>query len=126
MAIFAVGIYAQPKSNDVRNDETKPLVVKTVSVRTTNALTFVATAYSLRGKMANGQQVHAGAIAADPRILPIGTIVRVDGMGTFVVKDTGGAIKGRRLDIWMKSRKDALHFGRRNVTLRIISYPKRS
>ena len=98
---------AQSKTNDNRvkdSVKTTPLVVKTVSVRSTSSIKFVATAYSLRGKMANGQNVHSGAIAADPRILPIGSVVVIDGMGTFVVKDTGGAIKGNRIDIWMPNR----------------------
>jgi 3D (Asp-Asp-Asp) domain-containing protein len=123
MAFLTCGALAQSKTSDSRNAKTKPLVVKTVSVRSTNSLSFVATAYSLRGKMANGQNVHNGAIAADPRILPIGTVVAIDGMGTFVVKDTGGAIKGNKIDIWMPNRSNAIKFGRRNVILKIISKP---
>jgi len=84
---------------------------------------FTATAYSLKGKMRNGQAVHSGAIAADPRVLPIGTTVYIEGMGQFVVKDTGGAIKGNRIDIWMSSTSNAFKFGRRPVKLRIISKP---
>ena len=116
---------AQSKTNDNRvkdSVKTTPLVVKTVSVRSTSSIKFVATAYSLRGKMANGQNVHSGAIAADPRILPIGTVVFIDGMGTFTVKDTGGAILNNRIDIWMPDRKQAIKFGKRNVKLRVISY----
>jgi 3D (Asp-Asp-Asp) domain-containing protein len=67
---------------------------------------YTATAYALKGRMANGQHVHSGAIAADPRVLPIGT------------KVTGGKIKGNRVDIWMPSRKAAIKFGRRTVQLK--------
>lgn len=70
--------------------------------------------------MANGQKVHSGAIAADPRVLPLGTKVHIQGMGSFVVKDTGGAVKGKRIDIWMPSRTQALKFGRRPVQLKIL------
>ena len=122
MAFLTCGAMAQSKANDNRNVKTKPLVVKTSSVESTAYRPFVATAYSLRGKMANGQTVHSGAIAADPRILPIGTIVHIEGMGTFTVKDTGGAIKGSRIDVWMSG--GAMKFGRRTVKLRIISYGK--
>ena len=114
---------AQAKPNDNSNVKTKPLVVKTSSIESTAYKTFSATAYSLRGKMANGQNVHLGAIAADPRVLPIGTTVHIEGLGQFVVKDTGGAIKGSRIDIWMPSTSKALQFGRRNVKLRVISRP---
>lgn len=125
-AFLFCGASAQTRTNDSEprgETKTEPLVVKTVSVKSTNSISFVATAYSLRGKMANGQNVHLGAIAADRRILPIGTIVYIEGMGQFIVKDTGGAIKGNRIDIWMPDRRKAIKFGRRNVVLKIISKP---
>lgn len=114
------GAYAQSKTSD-SEAKTKPLVVKTVDVRPTSSLKFVATAYSQKGKMANGQYVHPGAIAADPRVLPLGTIVVIEGMGTFTVKDTGGAIKGNKIDIYMPNINNARKFGRRTVILKILS-----
>jgi 3D (Asp-Asp-Asp) domain-containing protein len=74
--------------------------------------------------MANGAFVHRGAIAADPRVLPIGTRVYVSAgslSGEYVVKDTGGAIKGRRIDIWVPSTAQAMNFGRRTVQLTVLS-----
>lgn len=68
--------------------------------------------------MANGERVHSGAIAADWRVLPLGTRVHIKGLGEFVVKDTGGKIKGRRIDIYMPSQKAAIKFGRRKVQLK--------
>ena len=85
---------------------------------------FVATCYSLRGRMANGAFVHRGAIAADPRVLPIGTRVYLKAgslSGEYVVKDTGGAIKGKRIDIWVPSTAQAMNFGRRGVQLTVLS-----
>ena len=111
---------AQTILNDSRNAKTEPLVVKTASVESSYK-SFVATAYSLRGRMANGQNVHLGAIAADPRVLPLGTVVFIEGLGTYTVKDTGGAIKGNRIDIWMPTK--AMTFGRRTVKLKIVSKP---
>lgn len=125
MAIFAASAAAQAKSNDNGNVKTNPLVVKTASVESSNYKSFVATAYSLRGKMANGQNVHLGAIAADPRVLPLGTVVHIEGMGQFVVKDTGGAIKGNRIDIWMPNYSSAMKFGKRKVKLRVISLARK-
>lgn len=101
----------------------KAIIIKTASVRPTGGNVFVATAYSLRGKTASGEYVRSGIIAADPRILPIGTIVHIEGMGEYIVKDTGGAIKGNRIDIWMPSTKQAMKFGKRKVSLRIKSLP---
>jgi 3D (Asp-Asp-Asp) domain-containing protein len=104
--------------NKPTNDNSRERVVKASSVRSTNARGFSATAYCLsKNRMANGQKVHHGAIAADPRVLPLGTKVRIEGMGVFTVKDTGGAIRGKRIDIWMSSCQAAKNFGRRNILI---------
>ena len=87
---------------------------------------FSATAYSLRGRTATGQSVTRGLIAADPRVLPIGTRVRLEAgpwTGEYLVADTGGAIKGRKIDIWTPSSREAMQFGRRAVKLTVLSLP---
>jgi 3D (Asp-Asp-Asp) domain-containing protein len=91
--------------------------------------TYSATAYSLRGKTASGQHVCRGLIAADPRLLPLGTRVRLDAgawSGEYLVADTGGAIKGRKIDIWTPTSREALQFGRRPVKLTVLSLPQRA
>jgi 3D (Asp-Asp-Asp) domain-containing protein len=93
------------------------------------AQTYSATAYSLRGRTASGQYVTRGLIAADPRVLPLGTRVRLEAgqwSGEYLVADTGGAIRGRKIDIWTPSTREAMQFGRRPVKLTVLSYPKRS
>jgi 3D (Asp-Asp-Asp) domain-containing protein len=89
------------------------------------AETYTATAYSLRGRTASGMPVSRGLIAADPSVLPIGTRVRVEAgslSGEYVVADTGGAVKGRRIDIWTPTAREALRFGRRAVKLTVLSF----
>ena len=84
---------------------------------------YSATAYSLRGRTASGKPVARGLIAADPRVLPIGTRVRVEAgawSGEYLVADTGGAVRGRRIDIWTPTAGEALRFGRRVVKLTIL------
>lgn len=84
---------------------------------------YSATAYSLRGRTASGKPVARGLIAADPRVLPIGTRVRVEAgawTGEYVVADTGGAVRGRRIDIWTPTSGEAMRFGRRAVKLTIL------
>ena len=104
--------YGQSRPRYVKpTGSSKPVVVAE------RARIFSATAYCLKGKMANGQKVHQGAIAADPRVLRRNTVVTIVGRGTYVVKDTGGAIKGNRVDLWMPSCKAARNFGRRKVIL---------
>ena len=90
------------------------------------ATNYVATAYSLRGKTASGRMVSKGIIAADPRVLPLGSRVRLEVPGyhgEYLVADTGGLIRGRRIDIWIPSSREAMRFGRRTVKLTVLSYP---
>lgn len=89
------------------------------------AETYTATAYSLRGRTASGKPVSRGLIAADPTVLPLGTRVRVEAgslSGEYLVADTGGAVKGRRIDIWTPTTREALQFGRRAVKLTVLSF----
>jgi 3D (Asp-Asp-Asp) domain-containing protein len=86
---------------------------------------YTATAYSLRGRTASGRYVTRGLIAADPSILPLGSRVRVDAgpwSGEYLVADTGGAVKGRRIDIWTPSSREAMQFGRRVVKLTVLEF----
>ena len=65
-----------------------------------------------------GHGVRRGIIAADPRVLKLGSRIVISGGGyggTYLVSDTGGKIKGNRLDIWMPSCSEAKKFGRRKV-----------
>ena len=90
------------------------------------AVNYVATAYSLRGKTASGRMVGKGIIAADPRVLPLGSRVKLEVPGyhgEYLVADTGGMIRGRRIDIWIPSSREAMRFGRRTVKLTVLSYP---
>ena len=65
-------------------------------------------------------------VAANPEVLPPGTIVYIPHFagapngGKFVVEDTGSAIRGRRLDVYMASRNEALEFGRRKLRVEIL------
>ena len=85
---------------------------------------YIATAYSLRGRTASGRLVAKGLIAADPSVLPLGSRVRLDAgaySGEYLVADTGGAVKGRHIDIWIPTSREAMRFGRRSVKLTVLS-----
>ena len=100
----------------------KPSVAKSSS----ESVHYIATAYSLRGRTASGKYVSKGIIAADPRILPLGSRVRLEAgawSGEYLVADTVGAIRGRKIDIWTPSSREAMRFGRRKVKLTVLSYP---
>ena len=74
------------------------------------------------GYMANGQRVYWGAVAVDPRYIPLGTRMYISGYGdkVFVASDTGSAIKGWKIDIWFPSVGQARAYGTQSRTITII------
>jgi 3D (Asp-Asp-Asp) domain-containing protein len=88
-------------------------------------LNFRATAYALRGRTRSGAYVRRGVIAADPRVLPLGSVVQVragDWSGTYTVHDTGKKIKGKIIDVWVPSNREARQFGRRSVKIHVLRF----
>ena len=115
-------VQAQDTNKTGKADQDKGnKVEKTVSTRAVGMSrgSFSATAYCLKGRTAMGHGVRKGIIAADPRVLPLGSRISIDGSqgGTYLVSDTGGRIKGKKLDIWMASCAEARRFGRRTVSV---------
>jgi 3D (Asp-Asp-Asp) domain-containing protein len=88
-------------------------------------LTMVATAYSaeqggIKNSTSIGLRTGQGAVAVDPSIIPLGTRLYIDGYGLAIAADTGGAIKGRRIDLGFDTLREARRFGRRKVTVYIL------
>ena len=80
----------------------------------------VATSYCLVGTAADGATVGRGVIAVDPSVIPLGSRVDVEGYGEAVAADTGGAIKGNRIDVWLPCG-EAYAWGVQTVNLTILS-----
>lgn len=59
-------------------------------------------------------------IAVDPKVIPLGTKVHVEGYGYAVAGDTGGAIKGKKIDVFIPTQSSALKWGRKNVKIKIL------
>ncbi|MEA2786798.1 MAG: hypothetical protein QOF71_2902 [Candidatus Eremiobacteraeota bacterium] len=90
-----------------------------------SALSMVATAYTAgcggcSGITASGRPAGHGIVAVDPRVIPLGTRMYIPGYGHAVAGDTGGAIKGRRIDLGFNSNYAANQFGRRSITVYLI------
>lgn len=92
-------------------------------------LTMTATAYTAycegcSGITKNGTDLRANpdlkVIAVDPSIIPLGTRVWVEGYGEAIAADIGGAIKGNIIDVFIPSHEEALEWGRKTVTVRIL------
>jgi 3D (Asp-Asp-Asp) domain-containing protein len=93
--------------------------------RTDRGRVFTVTAYCRRGKTASGQTPRFGIAAADPRILPIGSVIRVGtnpgDAGTFTIQDVGGRVRARSIDLYTADCATAKRFGRRTMPVQIIS-----
>lgn len=88
-------------------------------------LEFVATAYCKGEITASGVDVKEGVAAADPRILPEGSVIELDGVperhrGIYTVLDTGPKVLGKHLDLYVWSCNEALEFGRRPVSITVL------
>lgn len=91
--------------------------------RRPRAMRVTATAYCHDGRTQSGIRTRTGIVAADPRVLPVGSVVKIlDGptKGIYTVMDTGSAIKGRRVDVYVPSCARAKRFGRRSVSLLVM------
>ena len=82
-------------------------------------MSVYATAYCLTGTTATGLPVGPGIVAVDPTVIPLGTRMTIPGYGDGVAADTGGAIKGARIDVWIASCSDAGTFNRQ-VTITFL------
>lgn len=78
-----------------------------------------AVAYHLPGRTASGLPVGPGVVAVDPRLIPLGTRLFIPGYGPGIAADTGSAIKGRIIDLWMPTYAATQAWGRRTVTITI-------
>ncbi|PIC63661.1 hypothetical protein CSV79_10525 [Sporosarcina sp. P13] len=90
-----------------------------------NASAYTAYCTGCSGITATGINLRANPnmklIAVDPRVIPLGSKVWVEGYGYAIAGDTGGAIKGNRIDLHMPTKEAAYQFGRRQVKIKVIN-----
>jgi 3D (Asp-Asp-Asp) domain-containing protein len=88
---------------------------------------FVATGYSANDPLqgtnnitATGKEIKKGMIAVDPKVIPLGTEIEIKDIGFFIAEDTGGKIKGNRIDIYFETKEEAKIFGRQEIWVRML------
>lgn len=107
---------------------------------TARTLTVISTAYCscklccgkspshpAYGITASGKKASWGTVAVDPKVIPIGSKLRIEGFGNMIFRaeDTGGAIKDNKIDLWYESHFRAKTFGKKKLIVTIIKYDNR-
>lgn len=92
---------------------------------TSPPIPFIATAYCKGTITKSGVEVRSGIAAADPDLLPVGSVIDVSQMGEpydgiYTVLDTGPAVRGHHIDVYMWSCYEALDFGKRDILVSIL------
>ena len=121
---------AEADLNTVEIVEEEPVrenVVETSlgSINYSSVMSMEATAYlpsdgNGAGITATGVRATYGVVAVDPRVIPLGSKVYIPGYGVALAADTGGAIRGYKIDLCMESYSECMQFGRRNVTVYVL------
>lgn len=120
----------------ISNAKARISELNTPTVPTTSAevgtaiktLTMESTAYYGHSITASGLKPvrnpnGVSTIAVDPNVIPLGTKVYVSGYGVAIAADTGGAIKGNIIDVFLNTHEECMSWGRRQVTVQILEYP---
>jgi 3D (Asp-Asp-Asp) domain-containing protein len=117
----------------VNNNTAVPVPAPTPAAAQTNVskeITVKATAYTASCEGCSGitrtgvnlkENPNAKVISVDPSVIPLGSKVLVEGYGIAIAADTGGAIKGNRIDVYMPNQSDALQFGAKEMTVKILN-----
>lgn len=72
----------------------------------------------------SGLRVRPGIVAVDPKVIPLGTYLYVEGYGEALAADIGGAIKGNRIDLYYESPEDVAKYGKRTVKVYVLDKPR--
>lgn len=137
--IIAENTISEPTNNIVEKGSKDRIVTSRGDTSYRKAVVMSATAYDLSfescgkrpgdkyyGITASGTKARPGVVAVDPRVIPLGTKLYIESLdgssdyGFAVAEDTGGAIKGNKIDLFFHSSTDVKNFGRRNVKVYIL------
>lgn len=120
-----------PKQKLVISQSKKAAPKKTATKKTkiVKQFTVSATAYTGSCKGCSGitatginlkKNPNLKVISVDPKLIPLGSKVYVEGYGYAIAGDTGGAMKGKKIDVFIPSKKKAIQWGRKTVKVKIL------
>jgi 3D (Asp-Asp-Asp) domain-containing protein len=112
---------AESKIKNAEEAAKLTVAVEALSTRFPTTKTMRVTAYTHTGyRTASMTYPKIGTIAVDPKVIPLGTKIYVPGYGWGVAEDTGGLIKGNRLDVFFDTKKEALTWGVKDLKAIIL------
>jgi 3D (Asp-Asp-Asp) domain-containing protein len=101
--------------------ETEQGVLNYSAVYTMEATAYLPTDGSATGTTATGIPAQRGVVAVDPNVIPLGSKVYIPGYGVAIAADTGGAIRGQKVDLCMETYGECMNFGRRDIEVYVLS-----
>jgi len=105
----------------LQGQRSKAVIASRQPTHVERIIAMEASAYTHTGnRTLTGAYPEVGTIAVDPKIIPLGTRLWVEGYGYGVAQDTGKAIKGNKLDVFMETKKECLYWGRRTVRVYVL------
>lgn len=121
--VYAFELKAPKKKVVIQNS--KPAVgehFELANVNVTRTISVEATAYTYTGnRTATGLEPREGLIAVDPKVIPLGTKVYVEGYGYAIAADTGGDIRGNRIDVFFANLRRCIDWGRKPVRVHVLA-----
>lgn len=110
------------KSVIAQSSKTAPAKgVEVAKMNSRRTLNVEATGYTYTGnKTSTGAQPREGMIAVDPKVIAMGSKVYVEGYGYAIAADTGGAIRGNRIDLFFPTLRQCIDWGRKSVRIYVL------
>ena len=114
----------KPKENSTKEQQAASTTNTSQKEITVTATAYTATCDGCSGITSTGinlmENPDAKVISVDPSVIPLGSKVHVEGYGEAIAGDTGGAIKGNKIDIFIPSKQDAINYGVQQVKVTIL------
>lgn len=109
--------------NNTPSDNSSPTDVAYLATYTMEATAYNGGTLTATGLKPVRDPNGISTIAVDPSVIPLGSKVFIPGYGYAIASDTGGAVKGNIIDLYLNSYEECISWGRRNVTLHLIALP---
>ncbi len=115
-------VLSEPVDEIIKVGTGKSIKTKKGDFKVSHEFAMVATAYTAKSsaRTASGTLAKVGVVAVDPKVIPLGTKLYIDGYGHAVAGDTGSAIKGNKIDLFFNSHNEAINFGVKSLKVYVL------